>query len=240
MPTRLVRRSVSVWLPAPVHAALRAISEMEGASLPALARRAAAAAMKTAAGRVRMDAPTVEAVVGLGTAGDGLHQLLPTANAAANTAAQTRIGHQITAGCNRIAAAAGDIRLNPPTHDTVNNHHHEPAPEWKLVRVTTDAMTVQMWKAAAGEAGFKSVANWVRDALAGAHGLDLPRPPAPATIEARVVTGRILGFIAQAETMVSDWPACGVLDEPITQAADALYTALHCLVAHGGDPRARR
>ena len=97
-----------------------------------------------------------------------------------------------------------------------------------------------MWSAAAAAAGFGSVANWVRDALAGAHGLDLPRPPAPVTIDARTVAGRVLGLVAQTETAVAGWPAGGVLDGRIEAVAAALYVALGSLVACGGDPKARR
>jgi hypothetical protein len=187
-----------------------------------------------------MGAPDPKAVAGRSAAGDGLHRLLPAADAAAHTAAQTPIVGQIAAICDRITVAASGVRLNPSTHNMNNDDHPAPAPEWKLVRVTADAVTIQTWKTTAAEVGFKSVANWVRDALAGTHGLNLPRPPTPATTEARTVTGHVLGLIAQAETTVSDWPTSGVLDEPITCAADALYTALHHLITHGGDPSARR
>lgn len=242
MSTGIVRRSVSVWLPAPVHAALAAIAAAQATSLPALARRAAAAAVQAPGGRVQMGAPQVKAVAGLGRAGDDLHRLLSATATAADNTQRTLIAQQIAATCDRIAVAASSLRLNPPAHGTVSDDRRKPGgqPEWKLVRVTADAVTVQMWKTAAAGAGFGSVANWVRDALAGAHGLDLPRPPTPTTTEARAVTGRVLGLIAQAETTVFEWPAGGVLDEPITCAADALYTALHFLVAHGGDPGARQ
>ncbi len=65
---------------------------------------------------------------------------------------------------------------------------------------------------AAGAAGFRSVANWVRDALAGLYGLAVPRPPTPATIDARTVAGRLLGLVAQAETAVTDWPGGVLID----------------------------
>jgi hypothetical protein len=241
MTTRLVRGSVSVWLPTPAHAALAATAATEGVSLPALARRAATAAAQAPGRRIAMSAPTVNAVAGLGAAGDDLNRLLPAADTAASVAQRTSAAQRIAAVCDRIAAAARSVRLDPtPDHGTVSGDRGEPAPRWKLVRVTADTVSVQMWKQAAAGAEFGSVANWIRDALAGTHRLDLPRPPAPATIEARTVTGRTLGLIAQAETTVSDWPASSMLDEPITTAADALYTALHRLVTHGGNPSARR
>ena len=71
----------------------------------------------------------------------------------------------------------------------------------------------QVWSAAAEAAGFRSVANWVRDALAGLYGVAVARPPAPVTIDARAVAGRVLGLIAQTETAVADWPtAAGWID----------------------------
>ena len=60
------------------------------------------------------------------------------------------------------------------------------------------------------------------------------------TIDARAVAGRVLGLVAQTEIAVSGWPAGGVLDGRVEAAADALYAALHSLVAYGGDPKARR
>ena len=51
--------------------------------------------------------------------------------------------------------------------------------------MTVEPATVQVWSAAAEAAGFRSVANWVRDALAGLYGVAVARPPAPVTIDAR-------------------------------------------------------
>ena len=62
---------------------------------------------------------------------------------------------------------------------------------WRLVRVTVEPGSVEVWSAAARAAGFRSVANWVRDALAGLYGVAVARPPAPATIDARAVAGRV-------------------------------------------------
>ena len=98
-----------------------------------------------------------------------------------------------------------------------------------------------MWSAAANAAGFRSVANWVRDALAGLYGLAMARPPAPATIDARAVAGRVAGLIAQTETAVADWPiGAPGLDRRVEAAADALWAALESLIGYGGDPKARR
>ena len=106
--------------------------------------------------------------------------------------------------------------------------------------MTVEPATVQVWSAAAQAAGFRSVANWVRDALAGLYGLAVARPPAPATIDARQVAGRVLGLVAQTETAVADWPPAGCSIGRIEAAADALCAALESLIGYGGDPKARR
>lgn len=236
------RVSVSVWLPTPVHTHLAAMAAADGVSLPVLARRAAAAAVEASGGRVGMAAPAVEAVEELRAAGYGLNRLLPAADAAAGVAVQAAVGKRIAAVLDRITMAADGVRLNRPVGGTVGADRDELAARWRLVRVTVDPAVAQMWKSVAQVAGFRSVANWVRDALAGTYGLDLARPPAPATIDARAVAGRVLGLVAQAETTISDWPAAagGGCEQRIAAAADALYAALHSLVAYGGDPKARR
>lgn len=241
MTDTLARVSVSVWLPAPVHAALAGVAAAVGVSLPVLARRAAAAAVEAPGGRIGMPAPGAEAVEELRAAGYGLNRLLPAADAATGKAAQAVIGERIAAVLDRITAAADGVRLDPPVDGTVGADCDDSA-GWRLVRVTVDPVVAQMWTLGAEVAGFRSVANWVRDALAGAHGLDVARPPAPATVDARAVAGRVLGLVAQAETIVSDWPAAagGGCEQRIAAAADALYAALHALVAYGGDPKARR
>lgn len=242
MTDTLTRVSVSVWLPAPVHVHLAALAAVEGVSLPVLARRAAAAAVEAPGGRVGMAMPDAEAVEDLRAAGYGLNRLLPAADGAVGVAAQAAIGDRIMAVLDRITAAAGGVRLAPPVGGIVGGGRGGPVARWRLVRVTVDPAVVEVWKLVAEVAGFRSVANWVRDALAGAHGLDLARPPAPATIDARAVAGRVLGLVAQAETTISDWPAApsGGCEQRIAAAADALYAALHGLVAYGGDPKARR
>lgn len=236
------RVSVSVWLPTLVHTHLAAMAAVEGVSLPVLARRAAAGAVEASGGRVGMAAPAVEAVEELRAAGYGLNRLLPAADAAADVAARAAIGERIAAVLDRITMAADGVRLNPPARGLVGADLDGSVARWRLVRVTVDPTVAQMWKLVAEVAGFRSVANWVRDALAGMYGLDLARPPAPAVIDARAVAGRVLGLVAQAETTISDWPtaAGSVLEERIAAAADALYAALHSLVAYGGDPKARR
>jgi hypothetical protein len=140
----------------------------------------------------------------------------------------------------RISVAAEDVRLTPPAHSAAGGGVDGSAARWRLVRVTTDPNTVAVWKQAAKAAGFESAANWVRDALAGAHGLAVLRPPAATTIDARAVTGRVLGLIAQTETAAADWPTGEAFDKRLTEAGDVLYAALHSLTAYGGDPKARR
>ena len=67
------------------------------------------------------------------------------------------------------------MRLSPPgpLARLVNNAGRGGAAGWRLVRVTTDPTTERVWTAAAEAAGFRSVANWVRDALAGLMGCRL-------------------------------------------------------------------
>lgn len=242
MAATVARVSVSVWLPAPVHAHLASVAAADGVSLPVLARRAAAAGVEAPGGRVGVAAPAVEAVEDLRAAGYGLNRLLPAADAAAGVAAQAAIGDRMAAVLDRITAAADGVRCDPPARGVVGADREGLAARWRLVRVTVDPAVVEMWKLVAQVAGFRSVANWVRDALAGAYGLDVARPPAPAVIDARAVAGRVLGLVAQAETTLSGWPtaAGGGCEQRIAAAADALYAALHALVAYGGDPKARR
>jgi hypothetical protein len=240
MAATLARVSVSVWLPPAGHAALAAAAGVEGVSLAVLARRAAVAAVEAAGGRVVMAAPSADAVEELRAAGHALNRLLPAASAASSAAARAAIAEHIAAALDRIIAAATRVRIRTPAGARGAIPLCADRGGWRLVRVTADPHSVSVWSAAAAAAGFRSVANWVRDALAGAHGLDLPRPPAPATIDARAVAGRVLGLVAQTETAVAGWPAGGVLDDRIEAVAAALYVALGSLVACGGDPKARR
>jgi hypothetical protein len=238
MAATLTRVSVSVWLPAAAHTRLAAAAAAAGVSLPVLARRAAASAVDASTGRVGLPAPPAGAVEELRAAGYDLNRLLPAASAASTEAQRAAIGERIAAVLDRIRVAAGAVRLSPPTGAAGGRSGDRGG--WRLVRVTTDPHSVSVWSMAAKAAGFGSVANWVRDALAGVYGLDVARPPAPGTIEARAVAGRVLGLVAQTETTVADWSAGGVLDGRIEAVADALYAALHSLIAYGGDPKARR
>jgi len=240
MAATLVRTSVSVWLPAAAHAALVSAAAAEGVSVAVLARRAAAAAVEAAGGRVAMPAPSAAVVEELRSAGYGLNRLLPAASGASSAAARAAIAEHIAAALDRIIAAATRVRIRAPADAAGAIPICADRGGWRLVRVTADPHSVSLWSMAAQAAGFRSVANWVRDALAGMHGLDLPRPPAPATIDARTVAGRVLGLVAQTETAVAGWPAGGVLDGRIEAVAAALYVALGSLVACGGDPKARR
>ena len=241
MAATLTRASVSVWLPAAAHAALVTAAAAEGVSVAVLARRAAAAAaVEAAGGRVGLPAPPAAAVEELRAAGYGLNRLLPAASAASSAAARAAIAEHIAAALDRIIAAATRVRIRAPAGAAGAIPICADRGGWRLVRVTADPSSVAVWSAAAAASGFGSVANWVRDALAGVHGLDVARPPAPATIEARAVAGRVLGLVAQTETAVAGWPAGGVLDGRIEAVAAALYVALGSLVACGGDPKARR
>ncbi len=241
MAVTLARVSVSVWLPPAAHAALAGIAAVEGVSLPVLARRGAAAAVEAAGGRVGLPAPSVDTVEELRAAGHSLNRLLPAVGTASADAQRGAIAARIAAALDRVTVAAGGVRLTAPARAGTRGVGVAVGwGGWRLVRVTADPGAVQLWSVAAEAAGFRSVANWVRDALAGAHGLDVARPPAPVTIDARAVVGRVLGLVAQTETVLADWPAGGVLDGRVEAAADALFAALHSLIAYGGDPKARR
>jgi hypothetical protein len=241
----LQRVSVSVWLPTAAHAELAAIAAAgEGVSLPVLARRAAARAVAAGDGRVSMPAPTVEAVQELRAAGYELNRLLPALDGAVTRAQEAAVAARLGAAVERVAAASGGVRLStsrdgakPSSRNGVGGTTRE---RWRLVRVTTDPNTATCWARAAEAAGFRSPANWVRDALAGAHGLAVARPPAAVTIEARAVAGRVLGLLAQTTTVLAVRPHLGpVLEARVEAAETALWTSLQSLVAQGGQPRAR-
>lgn len=247
--TTVQRVSVWVWLPAPAHAELARIAATEGVSSAVVARRAAARAVAAVDGRVSMPAPMVNAVEELRAAGYEVNRLLPALDGAVTGAQEAAIAARLGAAVERVAAASGGVRLRPSrggatpvrldgVDDTVGGVGRE---RWRLVRVITDPDTAACWTQAAAAAGFRSTANWVRDALAGTHGLAVPRPPAAVTIEARAVAGRVLGLLAQTTTALAIRPHLGgVLGGPIEAAEDALWTALHSLLTQGGQPTARR
>lgn len=243
------KMSVWVWLPTEAHRQVAKIAAREGVSSAVVARRAAARAVSAADGRVNMPAPTVEEVQELRAAGYEVNRLLPTLDGAVTGAQEAAIAMRLGAAMKRVAAASDGVRLRPSRDgatpvrlddgdDTVGGVGQE---RWRLVRVTTDPDTAACWTQAAAAAGFRSPANWVRDALAGTHGLAVARPPAAVTIEARAVAGRVLGLLAQTITALAIRPHLGgVLGGPIEAAEDALWTALQSLLTHGGQPTARR
>lgn len=251
MTDTLTRVSVSVWLSAAAHGVLAAVAAGEGVSLPVLARRAAAVAVETAGGRVSMPSPPVDAVDELRTAGHGLNRLLPAAAGELTAAQCGALAGRIVTVLERITAAAAEVRINAPAAGRRGAASTGSAAGtaggdrggWRLVRVTTDPDTAQRWAAAAQAAGFRSVANWVRDGLAGCYGLALARPPTLVTLDARQVCGRVLGLIAQTETATGDWPhsfSDGGLERRIEAAGGVVWAALESLIGYGGDPKARR
>lgn len=243
--TTVQRANVWVWLPTPAHGQLVAVAAGEGVSLPVLARRAAARAVTAADGRISLPAPTVEAVAELRAAGYEVNRLLPALDGSTTGAQEAAIAVRLEVALERVTAASGGVRLHP-SRDAAKPLHRRDVDgvgreRWRLVRVTTDPNTATCWARAAEAAGFRSPANWVRDALAGAHGLAVPRPPLAVTIEARAVAGRVLGLLTQTTTALAVRSHLGgVLDEPLEAAETALWTSLQSLLLHGGQPRARR
>lgn len=239
------KASVWVWVQAAAHAELVAVAATEGVSLAVVARRAAAHAVTTSDGRVSMPAPTREAVAELRAAGYEVNRFLPALGAAITGVQEAAIATRVGVAWERVAAASEGMRLQSPRASATpvprDRADVAAGERWRLVRVTTDPDTAQQWALAATAAGFRSPANWVRDALAGAHGLAVPRPPAAVTIDARAVTGRVLGLLAQTTTALAIRPHLGcVLDKPLEAAETALWTALQSLLDHGGQPTARR
>lgn len=243
--TTAQKTSVWLWLPTDAHHQLVSVGAGEGVSLPVLARRAAAQAVSAADGRVSMPAPTVEAVEKLRAAGYEMNRLLPALDGAATRAQEAAIAARLGVALERVAAASNGMRVLP-SRDAAKpigggDSGKVKGERWRLVRVTTDPDTATCWVTAAEAAGFRSPANWVRDALAGMHGLAMPRPPTMVTIEARAVAGRVLGLLAQTNTALTVRPHLGgVLDERVEAAETALWTGLQSLLAHGGHPKARR
>lgn len=241
------RVSVSVWLP--VAAAHEQLRQQADGSLPVLARAAAAAGVAAPGGRVGMSAPDGAAVEGLRDAGHRLNRLVAalneglvgTATIAAHRALAARIGPLLV----EVGQAAHGVWLRTPVHRPLSGFGDEVGSSeesgWRLVRVTTDPVTLARWEQAAEVAGFRSVANWVRDALAGAYQLAIPRPPALTTMEARAVVGRVSGLVAQVQLAADE---VAVIDRVCSAAAESAGTelagCLESLVVYGGDVKARR
>ncbi|GLC05141.1 hypothetical protein SRL2020400_57320 [Mycobacterium kiyosense] len=180
-------------------------------------------------------------------AGYGLNRLLPAADAALTAAQCGALAGRLVAVLDRITAASAEVRISTPagrgsaasSGSAAGGRVAGDRDGWRLVRVTTDPDTQRVWTAAAQVAGFRSVANWVRDGLAGCYGLEVTRPPTAATTDARQVCGRVLGLIAQTEAL--DWPYDDAGLEPRIEAAGgAVWAALESLIAYSGDPKARR
>ncbi len=237
--------SISVWLPGAAHAQLARAAASEDLSLPLLARRAAARGVQSVDGRVEMPAPSFEAVERLRAAGYGLNRLLPALGAATTEPQEAAIVGRLKISLNGVSDAARKMHLQPPpgspktcTLPAADNKFDD---RWKLVRVTTDTDTAQRWEQVAQAAGFRSTANWVRDALAGSHGLPIARPPATSTIDARVVSGRVQGLLAQTEALTYRRPIHRANLRPYLEAADAaVWASLDSILAWGGHPKARR
>lgn len=248
MPDTLTRVSVSVWLAAAAHDVFAAVAANEGVSLPVLARRAAAVAVDGEDGRVWMPSPPLAAVDELRAAGHGLNRLLPAAGGALTAAQRAALAGRMVSVLDRVSTAAAGVRINAPAGGrrgaaSTGGTAAGDRAGWRLVRVTTDPDTAQRWAVAAQAAGFRSVANWVRDGLAGLYGLEVARPPSVVTLDARQVCGRVLGLIAQTETATGDWPQSfsdGGLERRIEAAGGVVWAALESLITYGGDPKARR
>ena len=237
--------SISVWLPGAAHTQLARAAASEALSLPLLARRAAARGVQAADGRVEMPAPSFEAVERLRAAGYGLNRLLPALGAATTEPQEAAIVERLKIALNGVSDAAQKMHLQPPPGapkiSTLPAADSKVDDRWKLVRVTTDTGTAQRWRQAAQAAGFRSTANWVRDALAGSHGLPIARPPATSTIDARVVSGRVQGLLAQTEALAYRRPIHRANLRPHLEAADAaVWASLNSILAWGGHPKARR
>lgn len=238
------RVSVSVWLPADAHNQLAGAASEEGVSLPVLARRAAACAVATIGGRIGIPTPSVEATEEIRAAGYELNRLLPALGAATTPVQERAVATRLGGALERVATASDGLCLHSPSKSA------KPLPrsgtgalrqQWRLVRVTTDPDTARCWEQAARAAGFRSTANWVRDALAGVYALAVSRPPTLVTIDARVVAGRVLGLLAQTGTIIATRPHLGVvLGGRLEVAEAALWTGLHSLLTYGGHPTARR
>lgn len=248
--TTCSRVSVSVWLPLAAHTQLRghATDATASVSLPVVARQAAAAAVAAPGGRVRLAAADAAAVARLRDTGYRLNGLVAALNEQlsaprrSGTGAQYRaLAVRIVAAADEVAKAAVQVRLRPDVHLYTGSEMTSSGQQWKLVRVTTDPGTLARWEQTATVAGFGSVANWIRDAMAGVYQLPIPRPPALTTIQARTLVGRIGGLVAQVQ-LAADQIA--VIDRlcsgPAETASTVLAEVLESLVMYGGDIKARR
>ena len=147
-----------------------------------------------------MPAPAADAVEQLRAAGHALNRLLPGASTASTDAQRAAVAARIGAALDRVTGAAASVRPAGASGAGAGAGVAVDRDGWRLVRVTIEPATVRVWAMAARAAGFRSVANWVRDALAGLYGLAVARPPTPVTIDARAVAGRVAGLVAQTET----------------------------------------
>lgn len=249
---QLAAPAVWVWLPATSHAVVRQLARQRGASMPVLARQAAAAAVAASGGRVGIAAPddaAVEALRNVGYRLNGgvaaLNEML-AAPPLSTTAAQYRASAaRLAPLLGEVADVAGALVLEAPSgaraQASDDDAPTDPEERWRKIMVSTDAATLARWKAAADAAGFTSMPNWIRDAMAGTYQLAIPRPPALATIQARALAGRIGGLVAQVQ-LAADQIA--VIDRlcsgPAETASTVLAEVLESLVMFGGDIKARR
>lgn len=250
------RMSVSVWLPLAAHTQLehwRGSGEADGAgSLAMLVRAAGAAAVAAPGGRVNLAAPDAAAVDQLRTSGyrlnglvaalnEGLGGVTGVAGPRATVAWHRAVAARIAPVLGEVIDAAAAVRLRPLKNRPEDGQMMAGEQPWKLVRVTTDPGTVARWELAAKAAGFRSVANWLRDGLAGVHQLPIARPPALATIDARSVVGRVSGLIAQVQLAADEIAVIDRVCGPVAErAGEALAMSLDSLVVYGGDVKARR
>ncbi|MBN7438798.1 hypothetical protein IUS38_24765 [Mycobacteroides abscessus subsp. abscessus] len=249
---RVAPAAVWVWLPATSHTVLRQMAGVRGASMPVLARQAAAAAVAAPGGRAGLPAPDDAAVESLRNVGyrlnggvGALNEML-AAPRSSTTAAQYRaIAARLAPLLGEVADAARALVLDVPSGAQAQANDDgaltDPEGRWRKIMVTTDAVTLARWKVAADAAGFTSMPNWIRDAMAGAYQLAIPRPPALVTIQVRALVGRIGGLVAQVQ-LAADQIA--VIDRLCSGLAETVSTVLaevlESLVMYGGDIKARR
>lgn len=240
------RVSVSVWLPVAAHRQLR--GQVQGVSLPVVARAAASVGVDAPGGRVAMPGPAEASVAELRAVGYRLNGLVAALNEAlsdAATIAQYRaLAARIAPLLGEVAQVAADVQLRSPVHHRqwpLAGSDDDDGLGWRMVRVTTDLDTLARWTQVAQVAGFRSVANWMRDCLAGVHQLAIGRPPTLVTIETRAVIGRVSGLVAQVQLAADE---IAVVDRVCSLGAESagteLAVALESLVFYGGDVKARR
>lgn len=244
--------AVWVWLPEPAHAVVRGRAEAAGVSMPVLVRQAAEAAVGSPGGRIKMPAPPVEAVERLRAAGYRLNGLVAALNemlAGVSTLAQYRaLAAQLRPMLNEVSGAAAEVRVDASVQRTQagDQDSDDTVPagsegRWKKIMVTTDSTTLSRWESAAEAAGFRSMPNWIRDAMAGTYQLAIPRPPALVTIQARTVVGRVSGLVAQVQLAADQIAVVDrICSGPAETAGTELAACLESLVVYGGDVKARR